>query len=159
MQGKKLPSRGYTLIEVMVVVLILGILSLVSLPNFMSWLHSYRLQSAAASLANHLRATKLLAIMKSMPHQIQLRDFTDGNYYQVVEDPDDKDRIVMSIGRIILDKEFGEVIIKSVSSTSTSKKITFKPRGTSNSATIVLENSVKQQVKIIVSNGRVRSKS
>lgn len=159
MQEKKLPSRGYTLLEVMVIVLIFGILSSVGLPNFMSWLHSYRLQSAVVSLVNHLRSTKLLAILKGTPHQIQLRDVTDGNYYQVVEDPDGQDRIVMSIGRIILDKEFGEVIIKSVSSTSTSQEITFKPRGTSNNATIVLENSVKQQVKIIISNGRVRSEN
>ena len=88
----KLSARGYTLLEVMVVVFILGILTTVSIPNFIEWLHSYRLQSAAITLTNHLRATRLLAILKGTPHQIQLRGAKKGNYYQVVEDPGGQDR-------------------------------------------------------------------
>jgi len=151
----KLSSQGYTLLEVMVVVFILGILTTVSIPNFIEWLHSYRLQSAAVTLTNHLRATRLLAILKGKPHQVQLRGSEEGNYYQVVEDPDGQDRIVLSIGRVILDKEFNEVIIKKI--LPQKGKITFEPKGTSANGSIILENSVKAQIKISIYNGRIRS--
>lgn len=149
--------QGYTLLELIVVVLIISIFAVVAIPNFMGWLHQYRLHAATNSLTNHLRAARLLAIYKGVKHQVQLKKFDDGNYYQVVEDPGGKgkDKIVMSIGRVVLNKRFGGVLMKSIPSGG---RINFSPRGTSSTATILLENIVGVQVKIVVNNsGRVRS--
>lgn len=148
--------RGYTLIELMVVVAVIAILTLMSIPNFLGWLHQYRLQEATVSLMNHLRAARLLAVFTGVKHEVQLKKFGEGNYYQVVEKSPNGDKIVPSIGRIVLDKQFGEVQIKSVSVSS--GKVAFKPTGTSTNVTILLENSRGAQVKIIVNTfGRVRS--
>ncbi len=151
----KRSSRGHTLLEIIVVVLIIGIFAIITVPHFMGWLHQYRLHSAMVSLMNHLRAARLLAIFKGVKHQIQLKSFDKGNYYQIVEDPGGEDKIVMSIGRVVLNERFGEVLIKTIPSTG---RIDFFPKGTSSNATILLENSIGTQVKVIVNNfGRVRS--
>jgi prepilin-type N-terminal cleavage/methylation domain-containing protein len=148
-------SWGYTLVELIVVVLIIGIFIVMTSPNFMGWLHQYRLHAATVSLMNHLRTARLLSIFKGVTHQIQFKKFDDGNYYQVVEHPGKDDKIVMAIGRVVLHKLFGEILIKSIPS---SGRIDFYPQGTSSNGTILLENTVGAQVKIIVNQfGRVRS--
>ncbi|PID58293.1 hypothetical protein CSB45_04295 [candidate division KSB3 bacterium] len=147
-------SRGYTLLEVLVVLFIISLISAVSTPNFLTWLQSYRLQAAAASLSNHLQSTRLLAILKGTPHEMQVRPATKGNYYQIVEDPKGEDRLVATIGRVILDKEFRGVVISS----TTSKALMFTPRGTAKSGNIQLRNSRGETIKITISQyGRVKS--
>ncbi|PIE32810.1 hypothetical protein CSA56_14025 [candidate division KSB3 bacterium] len=151
-------SRGLTLIEVLIVVVIMGIMVTISLPNVIRWLHAYRLQAATVKLVNDLQATKLLAILKGKDHQVQIKLAEEGNYYQIVEDPKGIDRIVHSIGRVLLDKEFGGVIIKCCTFPEQNGEITmtFSPRGTSRNGRVILENSAQEQTEIVVYNGRVR---
>ena len=155
---KNISSRGYTLLEVLVVVFILGLLSALSTPNIIEWLRAYRLQSAAAGLSNHLQSTRLLAILKGIPHQIQIREAAKGNYYQVVENPGEEERIVKTIGRVILDKEFRGVIIQQVKPKTSQGRLTFYPRGTATSSSITLKNSRGDSIKLTISGyGRVKS--
>lgn len=147
--------KGYTLIELIVVVALIGMFVTIATPYFLKWLRQYRLQSAAVVLANHLRATRLLAVYKGVKHQVQLKPFGEGNYYQVVEDPDGLDKPVMSIGRVVLDKRFGGVMITDL---PVGGRISFFPRGTSRNATIALENSAGTRIEIIInSHGRVNT--
>lgn len=147
-------QQGYTLLELIVVVLIIGILSGIATPKFFDWLHEYRLQAAANTLMNHLRAARLLAIFTGKEHQLQITNRENGNYYQVVQDPKkSSEQVVKSIGRVILHKEFGEVMIKE----PVSGTISFYPKGTSNNKTIILENSIAHQIRIRVNNfGRIK---
>jgi type II secretion system protein H len=156
MDGKRytIAAHGYTLIELLVVMLLMSIFATLSTPYFVQWLRQYRLRSAVTVLTNHIRAARLLSIYKGVKHQVQLADTGHGNYYQVVEDPGGKDMIVSSIGRVVMESRFGDVQLQKVPS---SGRVTFFPRGTSNNATILLENTAGTQGKIIVNNfGRVR---
>ena len=154
-------SRGVTLIELLVIVAIIGIVVGIGMPNLFAFLQQQRLQAAAITMANHLNATRLLAMLKGVPHEVQMKDFKNGNYYQVVES--DGDRIISGIGRVVLDKEFGGVkLVKfalPIEKGSGAGILKFSPAGTSTSTTIELENEKKTRIKIIVANGRVRLES
>jgi prepilin-type N-terminal cleavage/methylation domain-containing protein len=147
-------NQGYTLVELIVVVLVLSIFTTIATPYFLNWLHQYRLEAATVIVANHLRMARLLAIYTGVKHQIQVKKLDAGNYYQMVKDPGGEDTLVTSIGRVVLDKRFGGVMIQGCPAAG---RITFSPKGTSHPATILLENAVGTQVRVIVSNfGRVR---
>lgn len=151
-------QQGYTLLEMIVVALIIGIFAGIAIPRFSVWLHEYRLQAAADSLMNHLRAARLLAIFTGKKHELQITHVEHGNYYQVVQDPGgEREQVIMSIGRVILDKQFGEI---SIITPPKMDRIAFYPKGTSSNKTILLENSVGRQIRIRVNNfGRIKQES
>lgn len=145
---------GYTLVELLVVMLLMSIFVTLGAPHFFRWLQQYRLHAAVTVMMNHFRATRLLAVYKGVPHQVQLADVQNGNYYQVVEDPGGTDTIVSTIGRVMMNSRYGGVRIVRVPS---SGRITFSPRGTSQNTSIVLENPAGIRIKIVVNNfGRVK---
>jgi len=144
-------SRGVTLIELLVVVAIIGLIVGIGMPNLLVYMQRQRLQAAAVNLVNHLNATRLLAMLKGVSHEVQMKDFERGNYYQVVES--DTDRIVPGIGRVMVGKEFGGVKLITIPAKGL---LTFSPAGTSVSTTIELEDGKKTRITIKVANGRVR---
>ena len=54
--------QGFTLLEVMITVIILGVLSSIAVPAFLVWLPDYRLRSAASDLYSNMQLAKMMAI-------------------------------------------------------------------------------------------------
>ena len=55
-------NKGFSLIEVMVVVAIIGVMSAIAVPPFFSWLSNKGIQSAARSLYTNLKKAQSLAV-------------------------------------------------------------------------------------------------
>ena len=53
---------GFTILELIIVIVILGILTAIGVPNYLSWLPRYRLKSAARDLYSNLQLARLGAI-------------------------------------------------------------------------------------------------
>jgi len=58
-------ERGYSLIEMLVVVAIVGILALVTVPNFMSMYRSSKLKTSMRQFTNHVRAARQSAVTRA----------------------------------------------------------------------------------------------
>lgn len=59
-QEKK--QSGFSALELMATIGIVGILAAIAIPGFMSWLPNYRLKSAARDIYSNLQTTKMAAI-------------------------------------------------------------------------------------------------
>ena len=84
--GRK--SKGFSLIEMLIVVTIVSILAAITTPQFLNAMKSYRLASAVAAATGAIQTTHYLAIMHGYPYQLTF-DANSGTYptYQVAREP------------------------------------------------------------------------
>lgn len=84
--SKRRGSAGFTLVELMIVLAVVGIIAGVATTNVLTQLPGYRVQRAAAQLAWNLRALRMRAI--SQHHAIAVT-FTNDHVYTVWTDSND----------------------------------------------------------------------
>ncbi|MEA1866843.1 MAG: GspH/FimT family pseudopilin [Thermodesulfobacteriota bacterium] len=70
-------QAGFTLVELMVVIVVIAILSAITVPNIIDWLPNYRLKSAARDLVSNFQKAKMEAVKENTDVIIQ---FTPGTY-------------------------------------------------------------------------------
>ncbi len=78
MQSDRTAIRGYTLIEILVVLAIIGIMSLVTVPQFVAYQQSAALKGAMRNFNADLRNCRQLAVARYV--QVRL-EFTSANSY------------------------------------------------------------------------------
>jgi len=80
-------QAGFTMMEVLVVIIILGILASLAIPGFARWLPNYRLRGAARDLYSNFQLAKAGAIKDRVEWAVR---FTNANTYEVWSalDPD-----------------------------------------------------------------------
>ncbi|MBW2144069.1 MAG: prepilin-type N-terminal cleavage/methylation domain-containing protein [Deltaproteobacteria bacterium] len=78
-------KRGFTFMEIMLVLVIVAILTAISIPAVMKWLPNYRLKRASRDLYSRLQLTKMAAIKTNTVCAVVYNPA--GNSYQVLSDP------------------------------------------------------------------------
>jgi len=63
---KKQGNAGFTLVELMVVIGIIGLIAVMSIPNFNRYLNNWRLNGEAQQFASALRKARSIAVMKNI---------------------------------------------------------------------------------------------
>lgn len=138
-------SRGFTLVEMMIVFGLIGILLIVAVPNISLFLSGYKLRGATREVATDLQYARLLAVKENRSYRVAFLE----NSYQVVR---------VSDGTVVksrnLAADYPDVSL-------TRGNITFSSRGTldpstSNADTISVSNPRGTKMVTIASTGRVK---
>lgn len=64
-QWKASCPRGFSLVELVTIIAIIGIAAAIAIPNFISWLPNYRLKSATQDLFSNFQLAKMTAIQRN----------------------------------------------------------------------------------------------
>ena len=71
MLNRRRSQRGFTLIEIMISLTVLGILLMIALPNFSEWLQNQQLRAASEATLNGLQVARAAAIQRNVLVQFQ----------------------------------------------------------------------------------------
>ena len=72
-------ESGFTLLELMVVIGIIGVLSAIAVPSYISWLPARRLEAAASDVNTAIQVARLSAVKKNTSAILQF-DVNDESY-------------------------------------------------------------------------------
>ena len=132
-------NEGYTLIEIMTVLAIIGILAGIIIPNVIGWLPNYRLRSGAEEIQSTLQLARLGAIKQNTSSTVTF-DTANHTFLATVSGQTIK-RGEMPAG----------VLIDSI--TSPSSQIQFDSRGMANESTgLILVKNIQGGIKTIAVN-------
>ena len=157
-------NKGFSLIETLVVLVIIGILTAATLPYFFSFYTGQELKTSARVVASVLRTAKDYAPAKNTDCWVQ---FTPSNnkldmaiYHADIFDEDSDGDTAESVQQGKTEKlELSSSI--TFSTTFTNHKITFTPQGTCNGGTVTIDNtgkSKKIEISVPAANARVEIK-
>lgn len=97
-------ESGFTVIEVMVVIAIIGIMSAIAIPAFSTWLPNYRLRSAARDLYSNFQLAKLTAIKNNTYCAVTFNQPVGGTTYDYVVFLDADDDLEYDAGEEVITK-------------------------------------------------------
>ncbi len=115
--------NGFSLIELLLVVALVGIIASVTLPALNGTMSAYRLRASADIVASELDAARVMAISRGAVYEVHF----GGNQVWVTDpqDPDNPPRVAKNL-------ETGVTV--------TGSTIVFRPRGSAVGGSITIEN-------------------
>ena len=144
---EKMNSKGVTLIELVIVMVIIAIGALLISPNLGRWVSHYRLRTATRDIVSTLRVAQMKAVSNNMEYQVLFQNTTS---YVL------QYRTTMGVGTFINDG--------APQSVPSGIKIPlfftaqFNPNSSSSTGTIIVQNAAGTSQKSIVlgATGRIR---
>ncbi len=145
-------QKGFTLVEVMVVVALIGILTAIAVPAVLTWLPNMRLKAAARDLYSNMQKTRMNAIRANQPWTIVFEPANgryliragDGTIRQTVTFADYRSGVGFGHGSITGNNSAttrpGAFPADGVSYDSPDNVVTFNGRGTGTAGYVYLEN-------------------
>lgn len=73
-------SKGFTLIELIIAMVIMGIIAAIGIPNFLGWMANYNLKAAANELYSSMQFARINAVKQNKEWAVVF-DIANGIYY------------------------------------------------------------------------------
>ena len=149
-KGRRMDDRkGFSLIEMVIVIAILGIVATFAVPAFQNYVRNRNLKTAAQEIASEFFVTRERALAENTTYRIVFDDIN--NQYTTEERTALGPPVVYTIRqtkKISSSAAADGIVINT--SMANALIFTFQPRGTISSGTINLKNSINSRAAITV---------
>lgn len=148
----RVSERGFSLLELLVVIIIMGVISALALPSFSKFLENIEMRKSIRSLSSILRFARSRAIQEGASHKV---NFEEKGLWVSKEDRDG--RYIRLEGKRGANIILPELEVAPLSE-GNEASITFYPKGTSSGGEIILEVRNEQAYRITVERitGKIR---
>jgi len=92
-------SKGFTMMELFIVIVIFGIVAAMAVPNFLGWVSSYNLKAAADELYSSMQFARINAVKQNQEWALVFD--TAGGMYYVCSDNGDGDWTTMDANQVL----------------------------------------------------------
>jgi len=142
MKGTASTQKGFTLVEAIIAIFIIGIVTAIAIPQFQKMATNAKLRAAARDLMADFSRLKQRAMSENMAYKITFNDTEDINNYAIQQ----KDGLTIQIKTPAW---FGAIRILSATF-GRGKTITFHTRGTASAGHVVLVDERNSTATITV---------
>lgn len=134
---KKLKNKGFTLMELMIVIAIVAIMASIAIPNYIAWLPERRLDAGAQDILQGLQQSRSKAIMTN---RNVIFNFDADSFIAFVDD--DASGGQDAGERVIVNQTLPAGVRVDMGTTTLGASVTFNNRGIpSTSGTLTLQNN------------------
>lgn len=147
------PEKGFTLIELMIVIALMAILAAIAFPNFREFMVQRRLNGAARQVMSDLMHARMQAVSQNNRFSVT---FPSNHVYIILDD--DNNNGIADAGEATQTRNIqtdDENAYFDVTLNSTASPITFFPRGNASTGTVTVTNSAGSKNVSIAITGRV----
>lgn len=154
--GKMKTNKGFSLIELLIVIAIIGIMAGIAAPLFNKYRHNTNLKEAARDFSSDIALYRQRAVAENIHYKITFDQ--PANNYTVQKETASGSGVYIDLVPAVTKGTgvYGQVIIAD-DPTPTIASITFSPRGTMSAGTITLKHTIRLSTAAIITNitGRV----
>ena len=147
---EKSAMRGFTLVELVIVLFLAGIIMLIAIPSYQNYMMQNRLNGAARVVMSDLMHARAQAAGHNNEFKVF---FVDNHQYRILDDDDD-DGAKDSTETYIIDRNIQTNYYDAT--LSSNRDIVFQPNGTANGATVTLTNPGGTKTVTVSLPGRVK---
>ncbi|PXF60357.1 MAG: hypothetical protein C4B58_00540 [Deltaproteobacteria bacterium] len=139
-------QAGFTMLELIMVTVVIGVLAAFALPNIIDWLPNYRLKAAARDLVSNMQKARMQAVKENSNIVVRFNDGIKPGFYYFDTNNDaafttGENRIDFSSYGSDVDYGTGNAASNwNGDNCAQAVSITYNSRGTSNAGTIYIQN-------------------
>ncbi len=137
------PERGFTFVELMLVLMIMGVVAALAVPRFSGLIQNYKLANAARVVWLDLHRARMRAIKQGVTMRVDFR----ATSYTIK-------RVDTSV--VVFSRQLsGDYPGISVSLNGTSQSVSFGSTGTADNRTVVIQGPTRSKSFTVITTGRL----
>jgi len=151
-------ERGFTLMEMMIVVVVIGVIAAMAIPSFLSYMPKLKVKACARDIVSQLRLARSKSVAERRPYGVAFD--VGAKCYTVFADTDNPAAKTFTVADSVMHVDTLETDLSMVSCTYANGCVVFNSTGAASTSgevkVVSSDGTVLMSINTLASTGRVR---